>query len=420
VALASTTTTIRGAVARISFGAWFELYDLFMTAYISLGLIRAGLFTATSPSPFAFSGFASFVSCGFAGMFFGTIIFSGISDRFGRKAAFTWSLVWYSICTLVMAFMPDGLLIDLWRFLAGVGIGVQLVTSDAYTSEIVPKEERGRWVAFTQVVAYTSIPVVALLAYLLVPHRILGLDGWRYVAMFGALGGVLIWFVLPGLPDSSRWQSAHEKVAHTGPGFALKTIFSPFYRSRTIMMVVFNLLQTVGFYGFNSWVPIFLASQGVEFTHSLQYSFLIAIVNPLGPVLAMIYAERFQRKWQICVLALVVGGVGLCFAMARAPLLLVAFGTVVTLANAWFSATFHTYQAELFPTRIRAQAVGFVYAWSRFSSIFIPFLIAAVLRANGTLGVFAMICAAMILVALDIGILGPKTNGRDLDELAPL
>jgi putative MFS transporter len=167
-------------------------------------------------------------------------------------------------------------------------------------------------------------------------------------------------------------------------------------------------------------VPIFLASQGVEFTHSLQYSFLIAIISPLGPLLAMIYAERLQRKWQICVLALVVGVVGLCFAMARAPLLIVVFGAVVTLANAWFSATFHTYQAELFPTRIRGQAVGFVYAWSRFSSIFIPFLIAAVLRANGTIGVFAMICTAMVIVALDIGIVGPKTNGRDLDELSPL
>ncbi len=414
------TTNLRGTVARISVGAWFELYDLFMTAYVSLGLIKAGLFTATSASPFAFSGFASFVSCGFAGMFLGTIVFSGISDRFGRKAAFASSLVLYSICTLVMAFMPNGLWIDFWRFLAGVGIGVQLVTSDAYTSEIVPKEERGRWVAFTQVVGYTSIPVVALLAYLLVPHTILGLDGWRYVAMFGALGGVVIWFVLPGLPDSSRWQRAHEKVAHTGPGFVLRTIFNPFYRSRTIMMVVFNLVQTIGFYGFNSWVPIFLASQGVEFTHSLQYSFFIAIINPVGPLLAMIYAERFQRKWQICVLALVIGGTGLCFAMARAPVLLVVFGTVVALANAWFSATFHTYQAELFPTRIRAQAVGFVYAWSRFSSIFVPFLIAAVLRANGTLGVFAMICTAMIVVTLDIGILGPKTNGRDLDELSPL
>jgi MFS transporter, putative metabolite:H+ symporter len=413
-------TSIRGAVARISLGAWFELYDLFMTAYVSLGLIKAGLFTATSASPFAFSGFASFVSCGFAGMFFGTILFSGISDRYGRKAAFASSLVWYSICTLVMAFMPNGLLIDLLRFLAGLGIGVQLVTSDAYTSEIVPKEERGRWVAFTQVIGYTSIPVVALFAYLLVPHTIFGLDGWRYVAMIGSLGGVLIWFVLPGLPDSSRWESSHQKVAHTGPAFVLQTIFDPFYRKRTIMMVVFNLLQTIGFYGFNSWVPIFLASQGVEFTHSLQYSFLIAIINPVGPLLAMFYAERFQRKWQICVLALVIGGTGLCFAMARAPILLVVFGTVVALANAWFSATFHTYQAELFPTRIRGQAVGFVYAWSRFSSIFVPFLIAAVLRANGTLGVFAMICTAMILVTLDIGILGPRTNGRDLDELSPL
>ena len=413
-------TNIRGAVARISVGAWFELYDLFMTAYVSLGLIKAGLFTATSSSPFAFSGFASFVSCGFAGMFFGTIIFSGISDRFGRKTAFASSLVWYSICTLVMAFMPNGLLIDLLRFLAGLGIGVQLVTSDAYTSEIVPKEQRGRWVAFTQVVGYTSIPVVALLAYLLVPHTIFGLDGWRYVAMVGSLGGVAIWFVLPGLPDSSRWERAHGKVAHTGPAFLLQTIFNPFYRTRTIMMVVFNLLQTIGFYGFNSWVPIFLASQGVEFTHSLQYSFLIAVISPLGPLLAMIYAERFQRKWQICVLALVIGGVGLCFAIARAPILLVVFGTVVALANAWFSATFHTYQAELFPTRIRGQAVGFVYAWSRFSSIFVPFVIAAVLRANGTIGVFAMICTAMVIVALDIGIFGPKTNGRDLDELSPL
>ncbi len=413
-------TNIRGAVARISVGAWFELYDLFMTAYIALGMIKAGLFTATSAQPFALSGFASFVSCGFAGMFFGTIFFSGISDRFGRKTAFVSSLVWYSICTFVMAFMPSGPLIDLLRFLAGLGIGVQLVTSDAYTSEIVPKEERGKWVAFTQVIGYTSIPVAALFAYLLVPHQIWGLDGWRYVALIGSLGGVVVWFVLPGLPDSTRWKAAHEKLERTGPSFVLKTLFGPIYRSRTLMMIVFNLIQTIGFYGFNSWLPIFLATQGVEFTHSLQYSFFIAIINPLGPLLAMIYAERFQRKWQICVLALVVGGAGLCFGLARAPIALVAFGTIVALANAWFSATFHTYQAELFPTRIRGQAVGFVYAWSRFASIFVPFLIASVLRANGTLGVFALICTAMILVTLDIGILGPKTNGKDLDELSPL
>ena len=413
-------TSIRGAVARISVGGWFELYDLFMTAYISLGLIRAGLFSATSPSPFALQGFASFIACGFAGMFFGTLFFAGISDRFGRKAAFTYSLVWYSICTLVMAFMPSGPAIDFWRFLAGLGIGVQLVTSDAYVSEIVPKEQRGRWIAFTQVIGYSAIPAAALFAYLLVPHTFAGIDGWRFVALIGTLGGVVIWFVRPGLPDSARWQAARSEHAATGPIFTLKTIFDATYRKRTIMMIIFNLLQAVAFYGFASWVPIFLANQGVEFTHSLQYSFLIAIVNPLGPLLAILFADRFQRKWQIVVLALVVAGAGLGFAQVRTAVPIVFFGVIVTLANAWFSATYHSYQAELFPTRIRGQAVGFVYSWSRFSSIFVPFVIAAVLRSQGTLGVFLLIGSAMLIVALDVGVLGPDTNGRDLDELSPL
>jgi len=413
-------TNYRGAVARISVGGWFELYDLFMTAYISLGLIRAKLFTATSASPVDLGAFAGFAASGFAGMFFGTLIFSSISDRFGRKTAFTFSLVWYSAATLVMAFMNSAAAIDVWRFVAGLGIGVQLVTSDAYVSELVPKDERGKWVSFTQVVGYTSIPVAALLAFLFVPHTIFGLDGWRYVVMVGALGGIVVWFVRPGLPDSARWKSARDAHRRADPLFALRTIWNPPYRSRTLMLIIFNLTQTIGFYGFATWVPVFLATQGVEFTHSLQYSFLIAIVNPLGPFLAMIFADRIERKWQIVGLALVIAVTGLAFAQVRAAVPIVFFGILITLGNAWFSATYHTYQAELFPTPIRAQAVGFVYAWSRFSSIFVGFLIAAMLRAHGTLGVFLMIGSAMVVVALDIGIFGPNTNGRDLDELSPL
>ena len=415
-----TSTSVRGAVARISIGAWFELYDLFMTAYIALGMIREGLFTATSPSPFDLHGFAGYLSCGFAGMFFGTMIFTNVSDRFGRKAALTYSLVWYSAATLVMAFMQTAVSIDVWRFIAGIGIGVQLVTSDAYTAELVPKEQRGSWIAFTQVVGYTSIPVAALFAYLLVPHEFLGLHGWRYVAMIGSLGGIAIWFIRPGLPDSARWRSAAEKRDDAGLLFTLRTIWNPFYRGRTAMLSAFNVLQTIGFYGFSAWVPIFLATQGIALTKSLQYSFIIAVINPLGPVIAMYMADRFERKWQIVWLALTIGVAGYCFAQMRAPAPIIFFGIVVTLANAWFSTAFHAYQAELFPTRIRGQAVGFVYAWSRFSSIFVSFIIAAVLRAHGTVGVFLFIGAAMALVAVIIGVFGPRTNRIDLDALAPL
>jgi len=50
----------------------------------------------------------------------------------------------------------------------------------------------------------------------------------------------------------------------------------------------------------------------------------------------------------------------------------------------WFGSLFHTYQAELYPTRIRGKAVGFVYSWSRLSGIFVGFVIAALLKDFGT------------------------------------
>jgi putative MFS transporter len=408
---------VRDAVLRISIGGWFELYDLFMTAYISLGMIREGLFVATAPSAFALRGFASFVAAGFAGMFVGTLVFSWVSDRFGRKATFTYSLVWYSAATLVMAFMRSPQAIDLWRFLAGLGIGVQLVTIDTYISEIAPKDERGKWIAFSQFIGYLAIPAAALLAYLLVPHAFAGLAGWRYVAMAGSLGGVLVWFFRRNLPESPRWETARRERAH-GLAQAWSTIWNRAYRGRTAMMVVFNLAQTIGFYGFTSWVPIFLSSQGVGFTKSLQYSFIIAVVNPIGPLAAMRMADRWQRKWQIVGLSVVIAIAGLVFSQARAAAAVIVLGIIVTLANAWFSCAFHAYQAELFPTRVRAQAVGFVYSWSRFSSIFVGFLIAAVLRAYGTLGAFAVIALAMGIVALTIGVFGIRTNNIELEELA--
>ena len=55
------------------------------------------------------------------------------------------------------------------------------------------------------------------------------------------------------------------------------------YRGRTIMLVIYNLFQTIGYYGFSSWVPTLLISQGIDVTKSLAYTFIIAMRQPDRP-----------------------------------------------------------------------------------------------------------------------------------------
>jgi len=438
----------RRLITLLSLGGWFEFYDLFFTAYVALGLFKAGIFKPTTTGLFDLQGFASFVAALFAGLFIGTIAFSWLSDRFGRRSIFTFSLLWYSVGAFIMAFQNTPESIDLWRFVASIGLGVELVNIDTYVSELVPKGQRGPAFAYNQAVMFTAVPIVAFLAWQLVPLKIFGLDGWRWVVILGSIGALVIWWIRRKLPESARWLAQHGHIAEAEAIVAdleqkiradisaelpppetvageteIKTgawseMWNATYRGRTIMLVVYNLFQTIGYYGFSSWVPTLLISQHIEVTKSLAYTFIIAIAAPIGPLVGTIFADRFERKWQIAWAAIGIAVFGLLFAWQSSAAGVIIFGLLITLCNNWMSFSFHAYQAELYPTRIRAQAVGFVYSWSRFSAIFSGFIIAFFLGRYGTIGVFSFIAGAMVVVFVVVGGFGPPVTQRRLEAIA--
>jgi putative MFS transporter len=194
-------------------------------------------------------------------------------------------------------------------------------------------------------------------------------------------------------------------------------IWSAQYRARTIMLSVFNMAQVIGFYGFAAWVPSLLISRGVTVTHSLEYSFVIAIANPVGPLLGTLFADRIERKTQIVSGLLIMGVVMLLFSQASSPFVLIILGVFFTLAANIMSFAYHNYQAELFPTRIRARAVGFVYSWSRIAAAFAGLAIGYLLNAGGVLAVAVFIAIAMVVGIAVIGLFGPSTRGRSLEQI---
>jgi putative MFS transporter len=184
------------------------------------------------------------------------------------------------------------------------------------------------------------------------------------------------------------------------------------------MLVLFNLLQSVGYYGFASWVPTLLIQQGITVTKSLLYTFVIALANPTGPLLASVIADRVHRKWQLVGACASLAVFGLVFSQMRTAAGIIAVGVLITFSTSNLSYSFHAYQAELYPTRIRSRAIGFTYSWSRFSTIFVGFLVAFFLRSYGTVGVFGFIASAMIACCLIIAVMGPPTTRMRLEQIS--
>ena len=438
--------TLWRLVILISLGACFEFYDLMMTAYISPVLTHAGVFHKVGL--FGAPDQASFVAATFLGLFIGTIAVSQVADRFGRRTIFLVSLLWYTAAAIVMAFQRDALGIDVWRLVSGIGIGVELVTIDTYIAEVAPRAVRGRAFAINQSIQFLAIPVVAFVAWRLGDKTIAGIEGWRWVILLGALAAVGVWFIQARLPESPRWLTEQGRLAEaeavlsrleasieaeTGrplPPLApapaethdthvrLSAIFSPPYLGRTAMLVVLNAFQAVGFYGFTNWAPTFMEHQGVKITSSLAYSFVIAFAYPIGPLIWSAVVERFERKWLVVAASGSVGLIGLAFAATRLPAGLIALGVALNFANSLLSLSYHAYQAELYPTRVRATAVGFVYSWSRLSTVVSSYVIAFLLGVAGAPGAFGFIAAAMLVVVVTVGLFGPPTRGRTLEEIA--
>ncbi|WP_321842587.1 MFS transporter [Paraburkholderia bannensis] len=435
-------------VLLISLGGFFEVYDLIFTGYIAPGMAKSGLLQTTTSSFFGFNGIGAFVAATFAGLFVGTFFLGWLPDRFGRRSVFTFSLLWYSIGSIVMAFQHSSEGLILWRFITGIGVGIEIVTIDSYVTEMVPQQMRGRAMAFNQAIMFAAAPASALLSWWLVPVAPFGVDGWRWVVLAGALGAVLVWFVRRAVPESPRWLATHghteaaeqaivrlEQAAVRESGrelpppapvpnvpahrrATLAGLWQAPYRGRLLMLVAFNLCQAIGYYGFANWVPTLLIGQGVHVTRSLLYAFVIAIALPCGPLLAMLVADRIERKWLIVGSAFAVLVFGLMFAQARGAAALIALGILISLAGQMISVCYHAYQAELFPTAVRCRANGVVYSASRVGAMMSGFTIAALLRDGGVQAVFAGITVCMLVVMVSIGAFGPRTNGLSLDELS--
>ncbi len=433
-------------VVALSIGAFCEIYDAILTPFLSEGLQKAGIFKLGDVGLFGFSDIASFIAATFTGLWIGTLAFSYGSDRWGRRPALRYSLVSYSIFSVILGLQSSVLGVDLWRFLAGIGMGMQIVAIDSFIAEITPKAMRGRAFAASTAIQFCAVPVGSLLALYFVPSEPLGMAGWRWMTFLPGVFAVVTLFIQRKLPESPRWLARHGDVQEAlrtvadletrivASGRALAPpaarreaallnqaepeLSRPELTRRIAMMSATQFLTAIGYYGFSNWVPALLRAKGADLSHTLGYTAAILVTYPLTPLLLATFADRFERKTLLMTGCLLAAVCGVLFSQQTTPQMWILFGILVTASNNLLAFSIHAYQAEIFPTRIRSRSVGFVYSFNRLSTIFSGYVIAYLLVETGVTGVFTLLDGALVLGALLVGAFGPRTRGLALEQIA--
>jgi len=431
------TAVHRRATFIAGIGSFFDLFDIFLAGVLATVLTQEFHLTRAALAPI--------IASSFVGMFFGATLLGRFADTHGRRSAFLVNLGIYSAFTLLGAFSPNLPTVIVTRFLAGIGIGAELPLVDAYLSELLPARHRGRYTAWAYTLGFIGVPAAGVLARVLVPQQPFGIDGWRWMFVIGSLGAAIIWIMRAQLPESPRWlesvgrdaeadaivsrmEREAESMAPLTPPSAdevgavergrFRVIFGSRYRGRTLMLCVFHLFQTVGYYGFGTLVPTVLAAKGYSIVTSLTFTSLTFLGYPIGSALSLPIVEQIDRRWLIVASAALMAVFGLTLGYAEAPSVILASGFLYTATSNIFSNAIHIFQVEIFPTFARATAAGTAYGMSRLSTGAMPFVLVPVLDRYGPTAMFGVIAGALTICIVDIAMFAPPTTGRALERIS--
>lgn len=383
----------------------------------------------------------------FAGEFVGSIVIGYLSDRFGRRTMFAYDLVVFAVGIIIAGFFSAPLLIAIFLFIAGIGVGGEFPLVDTYTTEIFPGHERGRRLAAVYTLAVIAAPVIAGLAYVVSQPKP-GPYSWRILFWVIGVLALIVWAIRLRMPESPRWyeskgrhEDAERVVAdierqamqqfgltelppvpeHVHVGLETgrwRDLWATDLRGRTIMMLVFQFFQSGVFYGFTTLAPTFLLAKGISLVHTLLFTMIIYAGFLVGSFVNIFIIDHVERKWGIIVSAILSGVLGTIFVLVANVVATVILGFFVAFVLWNFSNFYHTYQAEIFPTRVRSMAAGTVYSVSRISTSILVAIITTFFLPHGLLATYAVIWLFIVIVVVVIWVFGPHTSRRTLESIS--
>jgi putative MFS transporter len=185
------------------------------------------------------------------------------------------------------------------------------------------------------------------------------------------------------------------------------TLIARPYLPRTFMLAVIWTCQTLGFYGFMSWVPTLLIAHGVSLVQTLAWSSAMQLGAVPGALIGAVISDRWRRKWWIAITAVIIAFCGVTYGLTDLADVVVVFGFAVVMFIHTFAALLYSYTAECYPIESRNFGTGLTYGIGRLANVFGPLVVAFLFIHHGYTSVFLYLAACWVIVAAAVTFFGP-------------
>ncbi|MGH9393679.1 MAG: MFS transporter [Terriglobales bacterium] len=397
----ATTSAQRRTLIAAGMGWMLDAFDVMLYSLVLTHLIAAfGMSKSTAGLLNTFTLIASAI---------GSLIFGLLADRFGRRRMLSLSILTYSLFTFACGFSTSITMLATLRFFLGLGMGGEWNSGATLVAESWPSAWRGRALGIVQSSWAIGYALAALVAGLVLAHA-----SWRWVFFVGVLPALATLWIQHDVPEPELWQRQRAAPAADKPAL---------WRACTGRLLALLLMNTFGMFawwGLFTWLPAYLVlpvaqgGRGFALLGSTQFLIILNLCGMLpGYLLFGVFADRWGRKRTIVGYLVIAAALVPWFASARAPGEILLSASLVAFFGTGFFTGSGILGSELFPTPIRATALGVSYNVARGLSAFAPLVIGSVGESRGLAWAFGL-CGIAFALAAASALLVPETRGLEL------
>ncbi|HZS56540.1 MAG TPA: MFS transporter [Bryobacteraceae bacterium] len=401
----STTRAQRRTVVAAGLGWMLDAFDVMLYSIVLTTLMRTfGMSKGTAGMLNTLTLIASAI---------GSVIFGVLADRMGRRRMLSLSILTYSLFTFACGFSTSITMLAVFRFLLGLGMGGEWNSGATLVAETWPSAWRGRALALVQCSWAIGYALAALVAGLVLTHA-----NWRWVFFVGVLPALVVVWIQHGVPEPEIWR---QQISKASSSVTAKSAQWRAALPRLLVLLGMNTFGMFAWWGLFTWIPAYLAlpsSNGGRDFGNLGFTAFLTILNLCGMLpgylLFGVLADKLGRKRALIAYLILAALSVPAFAAARKPGWILFTACIAAFFGTGFFTGSGIIGSELFPTSIRATALGISYNAARGLSAFAPFLIGTIGETHGLTWGFAL-CGIAFAAAACTAFWIPETRGTELN-----